>query len=80
MQVISAPMWARMPGFFRGHVEARGAGDVVAVEHGEGGEVELGGAGDQLFGGGGAFEEAESASSVSSMYVIGWRLMNADER
>ncbi len=32
-------------GFFRGHVEARGAGDVVAVENREGGEVERGGAG-----------------------------------
>ena len=31
-------------GFFGGHVEARRAGEVVAVEHGEGGELEIGGA------------------------------------
>ncbi len=37
-------------GFFRGHVEAGGAGDVVAVEDGEGREVERGRAGDQFFG------------------------------
>ncbi len=37
-------------GLFRGHVEARGAGDVVAVEDRQGGEVERGGAGDQFFG------------------------------
>jgi hypothetical protein len=46
-------------GFFGGHVEARGAGDVVVVEHGQGGEVEFGRAGDEFFGGGGALEEAE---------------------
>ena len=32
-------------GLFCGHVEARGAGDVVAVENRQGGEVELGGSG-----------------------------------
>ena len=37
-------------GLFRGHVEAGGAGDVVAVEDREGREVERGGAGDQFFG------------------------------
>ena len=51
-------------GFFCGHVEARGAGDVVAIEHGEGGEVELGGVCDQVFGGGRAFEEAEGGASM----------------
>ena len=52
------------PGLFRGHVEAGGAGDVVAVEDGEGREVERGGAGDQFFGDGGAFEKAEGAAGV----------------
>ena len=51
-------------GLFRGHVEAGGAGDVVAVEDREGGEVERGGAGDQFFGDGGAFEKAEGAAGV----------------
>ena len=51
-------------GLFRGHVEAGGAGDVVAIEHGEGGEVEFGGAGDQFFGRGGAFEKAEGGAGV----------------
>ena len=33
-------------GFFGGHVEARRAGDVIAIKHRQGGEVEFGGAGD----------------------------------
>ena len=49
-------------GFFGGHVEARRAGDVVAIEHRQGGEVKLGRARDELFGGGGAFEKAECRS------------------
>jgi hypothetical protein len=34
------------------------------IEHCEGGEVELGGAGDEFFGGGGGFEEAEGRSRM----------------
>ena len=56
-------------GFFRGHVEAGRAGDVVAIEHGEGGEVEFGGAGDEFFGGGGAFQEAECGAGVEFMQI-----------
>ena len=51
-------------GLFRGHVEAGGAGDVVAVEDREGREVERGGASDQFFGDGGAFEKAEGGAGV----------------
>ena len=51
-------------GLFRGHVEAGGAGDVIAVQDREGRESELGGTGDQFFGDGGAFEEAESRAGV----------------
>ena len=57
-------------GLFRGHVEAGGAGDVVVVEDGEGGEVERGGAGDQFFGDGGAFEKAEGGARVE--FDIRW--------
>ena len=51
-------------GLFRGHVEAGCAGDVVAVEDGDGGEVERGGAGDQFFGYRRAFEKAEGGAGV----------------
>src|SRR5579864_7409703 len=51
-------------GLFRGHVKARSAGDVVGIEDGQGREVEPGRAGDQFFGYGGAFEEAEGATRV----------------
>ena len=51
-------------GFFRSHVKTRRAGDVVAVEHGQGREVEFGGAGDEFFGDGGAFEKAEGGAGV----------------
>jgi hypothetical protein len=45
-------------------VEARRAGDVVAVEDGQGGLIEFGGARDQFFGNGGAFEKAEGGAGV----------------
>jgi hypothetical protein len=52
------------PGLFRGNMESGRAGDVVAIEDGEGREVERGRAGDQFFGDGGAFEKAEGAAGV----------------
>ena len=51
-------------GLFRGHVEAGGAGNVVAVEDREGREVKRGGAGDQFFGNRRAFKETESAAAM----------------
>ena len=57
-------------GLFRGHVEASGTGDVVAVKDGKGREVERGGAGDQLFRDGGALEKTESAAGVE--FDIRW--------
>jgi hypothetical protein len=47
-----------------GLVEAGGAIDAVAVEQGEGGEAEVGGAGDEGFGQRSAFEEAEGRAGV----------------
>ncbi len=51
-------------GLFGCHVEAGGAGDVVAVENRQGREVERGGAGHQFFRNRRPFEEAERAASV----------------
>ncbi len=51
-------------GLFRSHVKASRAGDVVGVENGQGREVELGRAGDEFFGDGGAFEEAKGGAGV----------------
>jgi hypothetical protein len=50
-------------------VHARGAVEAVAVEEGDGGDFELLGAGDEVFGLGGAFEEREGAGGVE-FYVI----------
>ena len=51
-------------GFFRGHVEARRAGDVVAVEDGKRRLIEFGGARDQFFGDRGAFQKAEGRARM----------------
>jgi hypothetical protein len=45
-------------------VHARGAVEAVAVEEGDGGDFEFLGAGDEVFGLGGAFEEGEGAGGV----------------
>jgi hypothetical protein len=47
------------PRLTRRFPEARGAGEGVAVDEGDGGEVELDGAVDKVFGLRGAFEEGE---------------------
>ena len=52
-----------------GGVHARGAVEAVAVEEGDGGDFEFLGAGDEVFGLGGAFEEGEGAGGVE-LYVI----------
>ncbi len=51
-------------GFFCGHVKTRRAGNVVAIEDRQGGEVEFGGARDEFFGNGGAFQKAERRAGV----------------
>ncbi len=51
-------------GFFRGHVKTRRAGELSRSSMRQGREVELGGASDQFFGHGGAFEEAEGRAGV----------------
>jgi hypothetical protein len=50
-------------------VHARGAVEAVAVEEGDGGDFEFLGAGDEVFGLGGAFEEREGAGGVE-FYVM----------
>ncbi len=50
--------------FLGGGVEAGGAVDAVAVEQGDGGEVELDGGADEGLGLRGAFEKAEGAGGV----------------
>jgi hypothetical protein len=47
-----------------GGVHARGAVEAVAVEEGDGGDFEFGGAGSQVFGLGGSFEEGEGRRGV----------------
>ncbi len=51
-------------GFFGGLPETGGAVEAVAVHQGDGGEVELGGARDEVFGEGGAVEEGERRSAT----------------
>ena len=51
-------------GLLRGHVEARGAVDAVAVDDGHGGHVEAGAGAGEVLGDGGAFEEGESGAGV----------------
>jgi hypothetical protein len=50
-------------------VHARGAVETVAVEEGDGGDFEFGGALDEVLGLGGSFEEGEGAGGVE-LYVI----------
>ena len=63
-------------GLFRGHVEAGGAGDVVAVQDRQGREVERGGAGHQFFGYRRPFQKAEGAAGVEfdvgGLGIGGW--------
>ena len=51
-------------GFLGGEVETRGAVEAVAVEQRHGGELILGGDGDQVLGQGRAFEEAEGGAGM----------------
>ena len=51
-------------GFLRGHVEARCAADVVGIHQGHGRDFQAGAFLDEIFRGGGTFQEAEGRAAV----------------